>query len=93
MRSDLVFEAMTRVSGRFLLTKLVSKTTRRLHKPNTRIQDTTNALFVRLTGAYRIARVWRFQQPRTVRFPTQLETEILLHESNVLPAEGNGISL
>jgi hypothetical protein len=43
MRSDLVFEAMAHVSGRFLLTKLVSKTTRKLHKPNTRIQDTTNA--------------------------------------------------
>ena len=51
MRSDLVFEAMARVSGRFLLTKLVSKTTRKLHKPNTRIQDTTNAVFVRLSRA------------------------------------------
>ncbi len=44
MRSGLVFEAMARVSSRFLLTKLVSKTTRKLHIPNTRIQDTTNAV-------------------------------------------------
>jgi len=93
MRSDLVFEAMTRVSGRFLLTKLVSKTTRKLHKPNTRIQDTTNAVFVRLTGANRIAGVWHFRQLTTPRLPTQAETEILLHESNVLPAEANRISL
>jgi len=55
MRSDLVFEAMTRVSDRFLLAKLVSKTTRKLHKPNTRIQDTTNAVFARLSRDYLVA--------------------------------------
>ncbi len=93
MRSDLVFEAMTRVSSRFLLTKLVSKTTRKLHRPNTRIQDTTNAVFVRLTGANRIAGSNRLRELKTVRLHTQAETEILLHEFNVLPAEVNGISL
>jgi len=49
MRSDLVFEAMARVSSRHLLTKLVSKTTRKLHKPNTRIQDTTNTVLARVS--------------------------------------------
>ena len=57
MRSDLVFEAMELVSGRFLLTKLISKTTRRLHKPNTRIEDTTNAVFVRFSRTNPIALV------------------------------------
>jgi hypothetical protein len=38
MRSDLVFEAMARVSGRFLLTKVVSKTTRKT--PQTKYSHT-----------------------------------------------------
>jgi hypothetical protein len=47
MRSDLVFGAMTNVSGRYLLAKLASNATRKLHRPNTRIQDTMNDVFVR----------------------------------------------
>jgi hypothetical protein len=45
MRSELIFGAMTYVSNRFLLTKLASKATRRLHRPNTRIEDTANEVF------------------------------------------------
>jgi hypothetical protein len=62
MRSDLVFEAMARVSGRFLLTKLISKTTRKLHKPNTRIQDTTNAVLTPFSSVNHIAGVRRIPQ-------------------------------
>jgi hypothetical protein len=51
MRSELVFDTMAYVSDRFLLTMLVSKATRRFHKSNTRIQDTTNNVFVRLSRA------------------------------------------
>jgi hypothetical protein len=57
MRSDLVFEAMVHVSGRFLLTKLVSKTTRKFHRPNTRIEDTTNAVLERFSHGNLIATV------------------------------------
>ncbi len=57
MRSDLVFEAMACVSSRYLLTKLVSKTTRKLHKPNTRIQDTTNTVLARVSRVHPIAGV------------------------------------
>ncbi|RZU42179.1 hypothetical protein BDD14_3726 [Edaphobacter modestus] len=46
MRSDLIFSAMTHVSNRFLLTKLAARATRKLHRPNTRIQDTTNDVFM-----------------------------------------------
>jgi hypothetical protein len=46
MRSDLIFDAMAHVSNRFLLTKLASKATRKFHRPNTRIQDTMNDVFV-----------------------------------------------
>ena len=46
MRSELIFGAMTHVSNRFLLTKLAAKATRKLHKPNTRIPDTTNEVLM-----------------------------------------------
>jgi hypothetical protein len=42
MRSDLVFGALSHVSNRYQLCQLASKATRKLHKPNTRLQDTTN---------------------------------------------------
>jgi hypothetical protein len=49
MRSELVFGAIAHVSNRFLLTKLASKATRKFHRPNTRIQDTTNDVFMRFS--------------------------------------------
>jgi hypothetical protein len=51
MRSDLVFGAMANVPNRFLLTKLASQAVRRLHRPNTRIQETANDVFVRFQRA------------------------------------------
>ena len=42
MRSELVFEAVHTLRNRYTLCQLASKATRRFHKPNTRIQDTTN---------------------------------------------------
>jgi hypothetical protein len=62
MRSDLVFDAMTYVSNRFLLTTLTAKATRKLHRPNTRIQETANDVFVRFSRTNPIARVQRMQQ-------------------------------
>jgi len=47
MRSDLVFGALSHVSNRYRLCQLASKATRKLHKPNTRLQDTTNEVLVR----------------------------------------------
>jgi hypothetical protein len=47
MRSDLVFGALSHVSNRYKLCQLASKATRKLHKPNTRLQDTTNEVLVR----------------------------------------------
>jgi hypothetical protein len=47
MRSDLVFGALSHVSNRYQLCQLASKATRKLHKPNERLQDTTNAVLVR----------------------------------------------
>jgi hypothetical protein len=47
MRSDLVFGALSNVSNRYQLCQLASKATRMLHKPSTRLQDTTNEVLVR----------------------------------------------
>ena len=47
MRSDLIFGALAHVKNRYQLCQLASKATRKLHKPNTRLQDTTNDVLVR----------------------------------------------
>jgi len=47
MRSDLVFGALSQVTNRYQLCQLASKATRKLHKPNSRLQDTTNEVLVR----------------------------------------------
>ncbi len=50
MRSDLIFGALTHVNNRYQLCQLASKATRKLHKPNTRLQDTTNDVLERFKG-------------------------------------------
>lgn len=57
MRSELVFGAMEYVQNRFLLTKLVAKATRKLHRPNTRIEETMDEVFVRFSRVNPIAEV------------------------------------
>ena len=47
MRSDLIFGALMHVNNRYELCQLASKATRKLHKPNTRLQDTTNEVLDR----------------------------------------------
>ncbi len=51
MRSELIFGALTHVSNRYLLCQLASKATRKLHKPNSRLQDTTNEVLYRFRTA------------------------------------------
>lgn len=51
MRSKLIFGTTAYVSNRYLLTMLASKATRKLHRPNSRIQDTANDVFARLSSA------------------------------------------
>jgi len=47
MRADLTLMALAHESNRYLLTRLIAKATRKLHRPNTRLQDTMNAAFER----------------------------------------------
>ena len=53
MRSDKVFEALHTLQNRYMLCQLTSKATRRFHKPNTRIQETTNDVLNRISGVER----------------------------------------
>ncbi len=53
MRSDKVFEALHTLQNRYMLCQLASKATRKFHKPNTRIQDTTNEVLNRISTAER----------------------------------------
>ena len=55
MRSELIFGALTHISNRYQLCQLASKATRKLHKPNTRLQDTTNDVLVRFHHASPVA--------------------------------------
>jgi hypothetical protein len=51
MRSNLIYDALDTVNNRYLLCQLVSKATRKFHKPNTRIQETMNDVLVRVGDA------------------------------------------
>jgi hypothetical protein len=55
MRSDLIYGALTHISNRYQLCQLASKATRKLHKPNTRLQDTTNEVLVRFQHSNPVA--------------------------------------
>ncbi len=53
MRSELVFEAVGTLRNRYMLCQLASKATRKFHKPNTRIQDTTNDVLTLIADSER----------------------------------------
>lgn len=57
MRSDLVFEATSPVRNRYMLCQLVSKATRKFHRPNTRIQETMNQVLGQFGEAERPEKV------------------------------------
>jgi hypothetical protein len=56
MRSDLVFGAYSHTPNRYQLC-LVAKGARKLHTPQTRLQETTNDVFVLLYRSSAIARI------------------------------------
>jgi hypothetical protein len=64
MRSKLVFGATAHASNRYLLTMLASKATRKLHRPNTRIQETTNEVLLRFSRVSPIVSARLTQIPR-----------------------------
>lgn len=76
MRSQLVFGALLQVPNRYLLCRVAAKALRKMHRPMTRIEDTTNDVFLRSGNASPIA-----QQAEVLPVPTTLrapEEEILM---------------
>jgi hypothetical protein len=57
MRSERVFGATTYGSNRFLLSMLAARAARKLHRPNSRIQETINDVLARLCHGDPIASV------------------------------------
>jgi hypothetical protein len=51
MRSQIVFGALLQVSNRYQLCQLATKATRKLHKPNTRLEVTISDVLNRFQGA------------------------------------------
>ena len=49
MRSNLIFGAIAPVQNRYMLCQLVSKATRKFHRPATRVQDTMNEVLRRFS--------------------------------------------
>lgn len=51
MRSNLIHDAVGTMSNRFLLCQVVSKATRKFHRPSVRIQETMNDILARVGKA------------------------------------------
>ena len=51
MRSGLVFGALGQISNRYWLCRVATKATRKVHRPNTRLQDTINDVLERFREA------------------------------------------
>ena len=66
MRSMLVMAAMKHVPNRFLLTRLAAKGIRALHRPNTRLAETANEVFLRLSQSDPMARKPKPSIPKMV---------------------------
>src|ERR1700751_2255164 len=76
MRSKLVLTAMANVANRFLLAKLAAKATRKLHRPNTRIQDTMNDVLVHFSHTNSLRTAY---QPVAAASKAQTEESVTLH--------------
>jgi hypothetical protein len=50
MRNELTFRALARDPNCFRLCMVLARATRKLHRPNTRVQETMNDTLVRLSG-------------------------------------------
>ena len=57
MRSNLIYGALSPVQNRYMLCQLVSKATRKFHRPATRVQDTMNDVLTRFAQAEAASRV------------------------------------
>jgi hypothetical protein len=92
MRSDLVFGAMKEVPNRYLLSQLASKVARKLHRPGTRMQDTTNDVLLRFSGANPIVCEFALRECLVVRSRPIMTRPAIPHKSEsvtLAPAREN----
>jgi hypothetical protein len=92
MRSDLVFGAMKVVPNRYLLSQLASRAARRLHRPGTRMQDTTNDVLLRFSGANPIGCEFALPESLVVQSRPIVTRPAIRHRSEVVtlaPAREN----
>jgi hypothetical protein len=92
MRSELVFGAMKEVPNRYLLSQLASKVARKLHRPGTRIQDTTNDVLLRFSGANPIGCEPALREGLVVQSRPKVSRPAIPHTSEVVtlpPARDN----
>ena len=57
MRSHLIYGALAPVQNRYMLCQLVSKATRKFHRPQTRVQETVNNVLGTFAAANTTERV------------------------------------
>ena len=67
MRSELVFKALAYESNRYQLCRLIAKGTRKLHRPNTRLQETANDVLECFSAPVSKVEAARFAQPEQDR--------------------------
>jgi hypothetical protein len=63
MRSNLIYGALNPVENRYMLCQLVSKATRKFHRPATRVQDTMNQVLRQFADARATERVMASAEP------------------------------
>jgi hypothetical protein len=63
MRSNLIYGALNPVENRYMLCQLVSKATRKFHRPATRVQDTMNQVLKQFAEARAAERVMALAEP------------------------------
>jgi hypothetical protein len=69
MRSELVSKAFIYESNRYQLCRLIANGTRKLHRPNTRLQETTNDVIERFSAPVSMVEAARFAQAEEDRRP------------------------
>jgi hypothetical protein len=67
---------LAHIPNRFLLARIAAKATRKLHRPNTRIQETMDDVFVRFGQANPLAAVRETNNVRPLRYVKKTETKL-----------------
>jgi hypothetical protein len=90
MRSDLVFGAIKDVPNRYLLSQLASKATRKLHRSGTRMQDTTNGVFLRFSRGNPTQLEQASRERLLVPLRPKLTCPAIAHKSEDVPLPPGG---